>query len=583
MENFVVSARKYRPATFDTVVGQQSITSTLKNAIKNQHLAQAFLFCGPRGVGKTSCARILAKTINCMNLTENIEACDECESCKGFNQNHSFNIHELDAASNNGVDKIRELVDQVRFAPQVGKYNIYIIDEVHMLSQAAFNAFLKTLEEPPAHALFILATTEKHKIIPTILSRCQIFDFKRIQIEDIAKHLAYVAKNEGVTAEEEALHTIAQKADGALRDALSIFDQIISFSGSNLTYKDVIANLNILDYDYYFKVADALNNNDIPSSLNLFNDILNSGFDGHHFINGLGMHFRNLLVAKDPSTLSLLEEGDNVKKKYLEQSQNWNQDYLLKGLELCNKADLNYKLSKNQRLLIEVTLMQLCSLDSLSNSAEKKTFVVKKQPPKQAESSEKTVQITEEEEVISTVPEAITKQKIELEKNDNKSIKIVNFKDNIEKKTISIKINKKEKEEVKEEVKQVLNVKDTPFTFSDLESVWTEYSTLKQNEGKHNLFSILNEKKITLEENYAITLTLDNKVQEEVLTEEKTNLVYYLKDKLNNDILSLNILVKQLEQKELTAYTDEDKFKKMAEKKPILIDLKTQFNLELDY
>lgn len=583
MENFVVSARKYRPSTFDTVVGQQSITNTLKNAIKNNHLAQAFLFCGPRGVGKTSCARILAKTINCMNLTENIEACDTCDSCKGFNDSHSFNIHELDAASNNGVDKIRELVDQVRFAPQVGKYNIYIIDEVHMLSQAAFNAFLKTLEEPPAHALFILATTEKHKIIPTILSRCQIFDFKRIQIEDIANHLAYVAKNEGITAEEEALHTIAQKADGALRDALSIFDQIISFCGNNLTYKDVIANLNILDYDYYFKATEALANNDIPTSLNLFNDILNSGFDGHHFINGLGMHFRNLLVAKDPSTLSLLEEGENVKKRYMEQSQNWKQEHLLKGLELCNKVDLSYKLSKNQRLLIEITLMQLCSIDSISNSAEKKTFVVKKQAEKQPKTEEKVVEKVKEK-ATESVSEPISEDKIVIEKDDKKSIKIVNFKDTIEKKTISIKINKKESEEKEvTEEKKVLNQKETPFTFAELENVWTKYSSLKQKEGKHNLFSILNEKKFKLEENYNITLTLDNKVQEEVLIEEKTNLVYFLKDKLKNDILSLKIDVKQLEQKELTAYTDEDKFKKMAEKKPILIELKNQFNLELDY
>ncbi|MEC8610540.1 MAG: DNA polymerase III subunit gamma/tau, partial [Bacteroidota bacterium] len=280
MKNFVVSARKYRPASFDTVVGQSVITNTLKNAIKNQHLAQAFLFCGPRGVGKTSCARILAKTINCLNPKDSIEACDECESCLSFNNNHSFNIHELDVASNNGVDKIRELVDQVRFAPQVGQYSIYIIDEVHMLSQAAFNAFLKTLEEPPAHAIFILATTEKHKIIPTILSRCQIFDFKRIQIQDIAQHLSFVAKSEGIDAEEDALHMIAQKADGALRDALSNFDQIVSFSGTTLSYKDVIDNLNILDEDYYFKMTDAMQNHDIASVLNLFNDILNNGFDG---------------------------------------------------------------------------------------------------------------------------------------------------------------------------------------------------------------------------------------------------------------------------------------------------------------
>ena len=441
MENFVVSARKYRPATFDTVVGQQSITNTLKNAIKNNHLAQAFLFCGPRGVGKTSCARILAKTINCMNLSPEVEACNECESCQGFNNNHSFNIHELDAASNNGVDKIRELVDQVRFAPQVGKYNIYIIDEVHMLSQAAFNAFLKTLEEPPAHALFILATTEKHKIIPTILSRCQIFDFKRIQIADIAEHLAYVAKNEGIEVEQEALHIIAQKADGALRDALSIFDQIISFCGDKLTYQAVIQNLNILDYDYYFKVTDALYNSDIPSALNEFNEILNNGFDGHHFINGLGMHFRNLLVTKDASTLILLEVGDSIKQRYLEQSQSWQQQHLLMALELCNKVDLNYRMSKNQRLLVEITLMQICGVKEDNASVEKKTFVVK-----QKQSNELKTAVTKEiqEHKVVDTPTILPKVEenenleIDLPKTSTKAIKIVNFKDNIQKKTISI-------------------------------------------------------------------------------------------------------------------------------------------------
>ncbi len=299
MENFIVSARKYRPITFDTVVGQASITGTLKNAIKNNQLAQAFLFCGPRGVGKTTCARILAKTINCQNITENMEACDKCESCTSFNNSASFNIYELDAASNNSVDDIRSLVDQVRIPPQVGKYKVYIIDEVHMLSAAAFNAFLKTLEEPPPYAKFILATTEKHKIIPTILSRCQIFDFKRILIEDIAKHLAFVAGKENIEADTDALHIIAQKADGALRDALSIFDQLVSFAGNHLTYDDVINNLNVLDYDYYFKITDYFLQNDIPSSLILFNEIIDKGFDGQHFLIGLGEHFRNLLVCKD--------------------------------------------------------------------------------------------------------------------------------------------------------------------------------------------------------------------------------------------------------------------------------------------
>ena len=364
MENFVVSARKYRPATFDSVVGQTPITTTLKNAIKNKHLAQAFLFCGPRGVGKTTCARILAKTINCENVSDNIEACDKCESCTSFNQSHSFNIHELDAASNNGVDDIRNLIEQVRIAPQVGKYSIYIIDEVHMLSLPAFNAFLKTLEEPPAHAIFILATTSKQKIIPTILSRCQIFDFSRIQVRDIAKHLEFVAKSEEVTAESDALHIIAQKADGSLRDALSIFYQLVSFAGNDITYDMVIENLNILDYDYYFKITRFINERDISKCLLEFNEILNKGFDGHNFITGLGEHFRNLLVCKDVSTLELLQVGSNIKDKYKEQSIECSQEFLLAALNIVNKFDIQYKISINARLHVELALMRLCSMDS---------------------------------------------------------------------------------------------------------------------------------------------------------------------------------------------------------------------------
>lgn len=589
MENFVVSARKYRPATFDTVVGQQSITNTLKNAIKNNHLAQAFLFCGPRGVGKTSCARILAKTINCMNLSPEIEACNECESCQGFNNNHSFNIHELDAASNNGVDKIRELVDQVRFAPQVGKYNIYIIDEVHMLSQAAFNAFLKTLEEPPAHALFILATTEKHKIIPTILSRCQIFDFKRIQIADIAEHLAYVAKNEGIEAEQEALHIIAQKADGALRDALSIFDQIISFCGDKLTYQAVIQNLNILDYDYYFRVTDALYNSDIPSALNAFNEILNNGFDGHHFINGLGMHFRNLLVAKDASTLSLLEVGDSIKQRYLEQSQSWQQQHLLKALELCNKVDLNYRMSKNQRLLVEITLMQICGVKEDNTTVEKKTFVVK-----QKQSNEVKTAVTkeiQEQKVVATptiLPKVEENESVEIDlpKTSKKAIKIVNFKDNIQKKTISINPHsetEKQNEEKDNSVVQEEKRNEQAFSQEDLNEKWVQYANEKENVGKHNLLSVLRDKKAILKENFNVCITLDNKVQEEVLNDEKTKLLGYLKTQLENDSISLTVDVTPLKEEEMKAYTAEDKFKKMVKKNPDLLNLKDKFDLEIDF
>ena len=376
MENFIVSARKYRPATFNTVVGQAHITNTLKNAIKTEHLAQAFLFCGPRGVGKTTCARILAKTINCTNRTENTEACDKCESCESFNSGSSLNVFELDAASNNSVDDIRNLIDQVRYAPQLGKYKVYVVDEVHMLSPSAFNAFLKTLEEPPKHAIFILATTEKHKIIPTILSRCQIFDFNRIQIEDIANHLAFIAKSENVTAEIDALHIIAQKADGALRDACSIFDQIVSFAGNNITYKNVIDNLNILDYDYYFKISDALINSNISEALLIFNDILNNGFDGHNFVAGMGDHFRNLLVSKDVETIQLLEVGANIKDKYKEQSGKFALPLLVKTLTILNKTDIDYKSSKNHRLQVELALMQIASINSTRTDTEKKNYLI---------------------------------------------------------------------------------------------------------------------------------------------------------------------------------------------------------------
>ncbi len=362
MSDFVVSARKYRPQTFDTVVGQKSITATLKNAIKNDHLAQAFLFCGSRGVGKTSTARILAKTINCSNLTENFEACNQCESCESFNSGASLNVYELDAASNNSVEDIRNLIDQVRVGPQLGNYKVYIIDEVHMLSTSAFNAFLKTLEEPPKHAIFILATTEKHKIIPTILSRCQIFDFNRIKVKDIAEHLGEIAKKEGIDAESEALHVIAQKADGALRDALSIFDQIVTFSGNTITYQNVIDNLNILDYDYYFRIVDYALKEDIPGSMLLLNDIIEHGFDPHNFIVGLADHFRNLLVCKDVRTAGLLEVGESTQERYVAQSKELDGSFIVRALGVLSQADVEYKASKNQRLLVEMALMQLCSI-----------------------------------------------------------------------------------------------------------------------------------------------------------------------------------------------------------------------------
>ena len=362
MENYIVSARKYRPSTFESVVGQRALTTTLKNAIATQKLAHAYLFCGPRGVGKTTCARIFAKTINCMTPTADGEACNQCESCVAFNEQRSYNIHELDAASNNSVDDIRQLVEQVRIPPQIGKYKVYIIEEVHMLSASAFNAFLKTLEEPPRHAIFILATTEKHKILPTILSRCQIYDFNRISVEDTVNHLSYVASKEGISAEPEALNVIAMKADGGMRDALSIFDQVVSFTGGNITYKSVIDNLNVLDYEYYFRLTDCFLANKVSDALLLFNDVLNKGFDGSHFITGLSSHFRDLLVGKDPVTLPLLEVGASIRQRYQEQAQKCPLPFLYKAMKLCNECDLNYRISKNKRLLVELTLIQVAQL-----------------------------------------------------------------------------------------------------------------------------------------------------------------------------------------------------------------------------
>ena len=372
MEAFVVSARKYRPATFDEVVGQPSIVGTLKNAIRSGQVAQAFLFCGPRGVGKTTCARILAKTINCQNLTKDIEPCNECESCTSFNSGQSLNVYELDAASNNSVEDIRNLVNQVRIAPQIGTKKAYVIDEVHMLSQSAFNAFLKTLEEPPAHAVFILATTEKHKILPTILSRCQVFQFNRITVNDIALHLEGIAKKENIAYESEALHIIAQKADGGLRDALSIFDQLVTDSNKNLTYQSVISSLNVLDSDYYFKATDFLLKKNIPEILLLLNEVIDKGFDEHNFILGLGEHFRNLLLCKNAATTHIIETSEKNKALYLEQTAKCSDDLLLCGLEITNDTDIQYKSSKNKRLLVELCLLKLCS-DNLAE-LKKKSF-----------------------------------------------------------------------------------------------------------------------------------------------------------------------------------------------------------------
>ncbi|OIP04628.1 MAG: DNA polymerase III, subunit gamma and tau [Bacteroidetes bacterium CG2_30_32_10] len=585
MDNFIVSARKYRPSTFDTVVGQKTITNTLKNAIKNNHLAQAFLFCGPRGVGKTTCARILAQTINCENLTENIEACNECKSCKSFNDSNSFNVHELDAASNNSVEDIRSLVDQVRIPPQIGKYKIYIIDEVHMLSTAAFNAFLKTLEEPPAYAKFILATTEKHKIIPTILSRCQIFDFSRITVDDIAEHLAYVARNENITAEPEALHVIAQKADGALRDALSIFDQIVSFSGNNITYKAVIDNLNVLDYDYYFDITNHIIAGNIPNILLLLNEIIEKGFEGQHFIAGLANHMRNLLVCKDVSTLKLLEVSQSVKEKYNQQSKACPQDFLLKSLEIVTKCDVQYKTTTNKRLQLELALMMLCSITS------NKTEPLQEIKPSIAAPVNSKTNIDETKPLpiepkpqpkpINT-PENKAENTVNIEKPKSDTVKkiITGTKSLSELMGGDLNADEKKKSEVNETQSEYTKTNHT-FTEEQLNRAWNIYAESIQQENP-NFYSSITKNMPVINDNFQLELIIDNVVQEDEINNKKTDLLSFLRKELNNFQISLILTVKQIIS-EARPYTTKEKFNSMIEKNAYLLKLKEQLDLDIDY
>jgi len=586
MENFIVSARKYRPSTFHTVVGQESITNTLKNSIRNNHLAQAFLFCGPRGVGKTTCARILAKTINCFNISPETEACDKCESCSSFNENHSFNIHELDAASNNSVDDIRALVDQVRFAPQVGKYSIYIIDEVHMLSQAAFNAFLKTLEEPPKHAIFILATTEKHKILPTILSRCQVFTFNRIKVDDIASHLAYVSKSENIEADPEALHVIAQKADGALRDALSMFDQIVSYSGSNkIDYAHAIENLNVLDYDYFFAVIDAVMKGSYSDVLLLYDKILNKGFDGSNFIMGLGEHLRNLLVCKDSSTLNLLEVSATLKSKYQTQAQQLSPVYLVLMLEIVNKFEVQYKTSRNPRLTAELLLLQLCKM--VIEFEEKKN---KKPEPISQNSSNSTLVSSASTALTNVLEKPVAKTE---ERSTNVADKktVYGFKNNpliqkIPKITISSALQnskKNETETVLEDkpaavLQEIEEHKD--FNQADLEKQWSAYAEKCRLEGKMTIYGNLTHSLPVLKENFHIDFELVNQTQLLEMEREKIDLVQYLRQNLENYRMVLNFFIAESDKAEYKPYTVDEKLKSLEKINPAFKLLKDKFGLK---
>ena len=562
MENFIVSARKYRPATFDMVVGQDSITNTLKAAIKRGHLTQAYLFCGPRGVGKTTCARIFAKTINCGNLKENGEACDECESCLSFNTLRSFNIHELDAASNNKVDDIRSLTDQVRIPPQVGKYSIYIIDEVHMLSSSAFNAFLKTLEEPPAHAIFILATTEKHKIIPTILSRCQIFDFSRIRIEDIVGRLMYVAKNEGVTAEEEALHVISQKADGALRDALSIFDQIVSLSGKKITYKDVIENLNVLDYEYYFKTVEGALKADFSSVLMTFNEILEKGFDGHNFVSGLSSHLRDLLVCKDEITLKILEATPVIKQRYLQQTKACPEEFIFKALELGSNCDISYKTSKNQRLHVELFLIRLCRLITLpEEEAEKKKSEITREAP------EFTGSKTRQQEIPSDRHAPVIE----------KHAKSFSIKDIIseEKKAMHENPEPLTEEAIIYKVQPLEELNSLSF-----EKAWNEFKDSLRGEGTR-VISMFKSVTTEVENDQSIRIHLSNAAQKDLFVQNyKQKLTSFLKNRFISKEIDIDTVV-DLSEKNEVLYSDEQKYNYMVAKYPGLKDFKKAFNLDI--
>ncbi|MFC2136656.1 DNA polymerase III subunit gamma/tau [Bacteroidota bacterium] len=566
MENFIVSARKYRPDTFQSVVGQSSITQTLKNAIKSNHLAQAYLFCGPRGVGKTTCARIFAKTINCNDINDEYEACNQCESCKSFNESRSYNIHELDAASNNSVEDIRNLIDQVRIPPQIGKYSVYIIDEVHMLSQSAFNAFLKTLEEPPKHAIFILATTEKHKIIPTILSRCQIFDFNRIKVNDTVEYLEKIAKNEKVEYENEALNIIAQKADGAMRDALSIFDQVVSFAENNITYKKVIENLNVLDCEYYFNLIDAFLDNDITKVLLTFNEILEKGFDSHQFINGLSGHIRDILICKDKNTIQLLEVSDSIKDKYLVQSQKCEREFLYEMLEIVNQCDVSYKISNNKRLHVELALIKLSNI-----IAEKKKIELETAD----ESSESDIHAEGEQPVNIEIPEEKKPEKINLNIAKESKPKL-SIKDALNK---SSELNSSI-EPSNENIIQQDTVEGNDFTEKELLIKWNEFAEkIKANELR--LANTLTSSVPVLTENFKIKFIVVNEFQKEAILKKENELLAFLKKGLKNSLIELTIEVIESEQQQ-KLYTQEDKFKHLADKNSTLNTLKQKFNLDFE-
>ena len=577
MTNFVVSARKYRPDNFDTVVGQPSVTNTLKSAISSGQVAHAYLFCGPRGVGKTTCARIFAKTLNCFNLSASVEACGQCESCKSFSESRSFNIHELDAASNNSVDDIRSLIDKVRILPQVGKYSIYIIDEVHMLSQSAFNAFLKTLEEPPAHAIFILATTEKHKIIPTILSRCQIFDFHRIRVEDIVGYLARVAGLEHISFEEEALNVIALKAEGALRDALSIFDQVASFSNKNITYSEVLENLNVLDYEYYFRMTDAFLNNETSKTLVLFDEILQRGFDGQNFIGGLSSHFRDLLVCQDAGTLQLLEISDALKTRYKKQALVCQAEFLFRALEICNQCEMSYRVSRNQRLHVELTLIRLSSIAGEKKKLSSGPEILDIPEPGKTSGPEKQVESAAVPVTPVEKPPLVQEPKKNYESPGRISIKDAlsgvskGGGDEDEK---AVFMPQKREGEPK-------NVKT--FTEDFLQLKWDSFAA-QLREDKPRMSVTLKNVKPLISDDFTIVVALNNGSQlDDFNATVRNELERFLRSEMQNDLIKIEPqLTESTQISQAKLYTPEEKFKYLSQKNPLLSKLKQELNLELE-
>lgn len=603
MENYIVSARKYRPSTFESVVGQRALTTTLKNAIATGKLAHAYLFCGPRGVGKTTCARIFAKTINCMSPTADGEACNQCESCTAFNEQRSYNIHELDAASNNSVDDIRQLVEQVRIPPQIGKYKVYIIDEVHMLSASAFNAFLKTLEEPPRHAIFILATTEKHKILPTILSRCQIYDFSRIGVEDTVAHLAYVASKEGITAEPEALNVIALKADGGMRDALSIFDQVVSFTGGHITYKSVIENLNVLDYEYYFKLTGFFLENKISDALLLLNDVLNKGFDGNHFITGLSSHLRDLLVSKDPATLPLLEVGASIRERYQAQAQQCPLPFLYRAMKLCNDCDLNYRASKNKRLLVELTLIQVAQLtaeeDDGANGRSPKQAIkpiftqpaAAQQPQATAATPQQTVQPAVQtnstpqpaatQHSNATTPHATPTAVLMAQGREEKKIPVMKMSG------LGVSIKRPHIEEEQRNPSSNPTAahqaaqpeEDYIFNERDLNYYWQEYAGRMPKE-QVAIAKRMQNMRITLINDTTFEAVVDNEIVAKEFTGMIPTLQNYLRTRLKNRKVTMTVRISAPTEK-VRAYGRVEKFQMMAQKNSALLQLKEEFGLEL--